>query len=152
MDLGNTNCISITRLNKGGIMSRRTKTNWLLFLAVVLTTTGLLAFNHSQRVTDSFRNNTFDTIELDFSASPNPFDAQTFISINSAEPFTVNLVVKDRYGEVVRDLFGGELKVGHNIFPWDGTDDNGIRLAPDKYTCELTMGRFTSRTIILILK
>ena len=91
---------------------------------------------------------------VEFSASPNPFDEYTVISIFVDEPLRGSIVISDDDGNVVNNLFNGSLKNGFNNIYWYGQNDEGLQLPRGRYSCELIVDqlRYTSRTIILILK
>ncbi len=106
----------------------------------------------AQRVTRDLIN-VEETGDIQFFATPNPFETFTVISAVVENDFPGTIIVKDRRGRIVKTIFDGEIKEGLNEYQWDGTNDDGKPLSPNKYLCELTLGtRYTSRTIILILK
>ncbi len=133
-------------------MKRTKLRSWFVFLAVAVVTTSLFGLSHTLKSPEVDIRIIDNQYELDLSANPNPFKDYTFITVATSEDISGSLIIKNQQGEIVKELFHGGFKVGDNVFVWDGTNDNGSYLAPDRYVCELTMGRFTSRTIILILK
>jgi hypothetical protein len=133
-------------------MKRTKLRSWFVFLTVAVVTTSLFGLSHSFKLNEADTRVIDYQYELDLSANPNPFDDYTFITVATAEDISGSLIIKNQQGEIVKELYQGGFKAGNNVFVWDGTDDMGSSLSPDRYLCELTVGRFTSRTIILILK
>ncbi len=131
----------------------------ILFLLLVLVAfSGLMAADTIEtlsitKLQSKFLNNDLSNIECNLSADPNPFDYFTIITTEVAESVSGTITIKDRYGSVVKDLYSGFFKQGDNRVVWYGDDNEGISLSPGSYQCELVLGgRYTSRTIILILK
>lgn len=127
----------------------------ILVLLLLAATTGLVAL-YSQNLNLVARNEVRlkgSEIEVDLSASPNPFDTFTVITATVPESLRGSVIISDQNHNVVNELYNGEFVEGKNNFTWDGKDFAGDQLSPGRYICEVTLGtRYTSRTIILILK
>lgn len=86
-----------------------------------------------------------------FPCRPNPFNPATTISYEVQEPATVDLVVYDVTGKVVRRLASGEaVLAGRREIAWDGRDEAGQTAAAGVYLCRLSAGG-DSRTIRMVL-
>jgi hypothetical protein len=138
-------------------MSNKRASRNIFLLLILLATTSLIALNTGSIITageptdgDNLR---FTEMEFDMSANPNPFDEFTIISVTLMESTQGSMIIKDRNNNIVNNLYSGTFKNGVNEVTWNGFNDFGLRLPPGRYLCELHLGdRYTSRTIILILK
>ena len=84
--------------------------------------------------------------------SPNPFNEQTTISVVLPCDSHVRLIVKDEKEHVLHTIFVGQMSAGIHSFIWDGTTEEGERLASGRYVLELEQQRLTSVKRIIILK
>ena len=70
-----------------------------------------------------------------------PESGDTSIRYRLAEPAaTVQVIVLDGQGKVVRNAVGGNL-AGENLLRWDGVDASGRPLPPGEYTVRVTAER-----------
>jgi flagellar hook assembly protein FlgD len=91
--------------------------------------------------------------KMDLQANPNPMKEYTEITFTLDSAQSVNLVITDSKGIVLRTIFNGELQKGKHGFGWDGSDYTNTRLPEGKYIIELnTESKFTSVKKIIILK
>ncbi|MCD4828294.1 MAG: T9SS type A sorting domain-containing protein [Candidatus Cloacimonetes bacterium] len=90
--------------------------------------------------------------EATFTISPNPVDEVTTITVFLPANTTISLTVEDNRGTILHTLYTGALSAGVHNFEWDGTTEDGERLAPGPYTVDLQDERFTSVKRIIILK
>jgi len=136
----------------GGKMKLKGFIPKLMILAIIITATSLPAAVNNFTY-QSFNSNQFRSInDIDFFANPNPFEDFTVITVSVFTPTSGSLVIENCSGKVVKELHNGWFN-GTMDFVWEGTDSDGNQLAPGFYNCKLTTGnRYTSRTIILILK
>jgi hypothetical protein len=82
---------------------------------------------------------------------PNPFNPMTTIRYSLPEASDVSLVVYDAAGHRVRTLVGGSMPPGNHEVPWDGVDDDGVRVASGVYFYRLEAGVFVqTRRMVLI--
>ena len=88
---------------------------------------------------------------------PNPFNPETWIPYQLAEPAEVALTVYDMNGEIVRHIALGYQAAGmyqsrSRAAYWDGRNQLGEPLASGLYFYTLTAGEFTATRRMLILK
>ena len=88
---------------------------------------------------------------------PNPFNPETWIPYQLAEPAAVTLTIYDMSGKVVRRLAVGHQAAGiyrsrSRAVYWDGRNQLGEPLASGLYFYTLTAGEFTETRRMLILK
>ena len=88
---------------------------------------------------------------------PNPFNPETWIPYQLAEPAAVTLTVYDMNGEIVRHIALGYQAAGmyrsrSRAAYWDGRNQLGEPLASGLYFYTLTAGEFTETRRMLILK
>ena len=88
---------------------------------------------------------------------PNPFNPETWIPYQLAEPAAVTLTIYDMNGEMVRRLAVGHQAAGmyrsrSRAAYWDGRNQLGEPLASGLYFYTLTAGEFTETRRMLILK
>jgi hypothetical protein len=97
----------------------------------------------------------FSTRPIDFRLVqnyPNPFNPETQISFSLPERTTVLLAVYNIRGRKVRQLIEGTLPGGSYKIAWDGTDDQGNRLASGIYFCRLSSGPRVSTSKMILMK
>ncbi|MBW6516211.1 MAG: hypothetical protein K0B81_06320 [Candidatus Cloacimonetes bacterium] len=127
---------------------------FLLLILVILT--GSITANTDDICipeVDDTNNIEFFIDNLRFTASPNPFEDYTVLTVYVSESIRGSITIKDRLGNTVNNLYSGLFKLGDNYIMWNGADDYGFSLDAGSYLCELHFeDRYTSRTIILILK
>jgi beta-glucanase (GH16 family) len=84
--------------------------------------------------------------------APNPFNPSTTIAYDLPERSTVDLVVYDTAGRVVRTLVAAEnVAAGRHEVVWNGRDDDGRPTASGVYFCRLVAGGYSeTRRITLI--
>ena len=88
---------------------------------------------------------------------PNPFNPETWIPYQLAEPAEVTLTIYDMNGEMVRRLALGHQTAGmyrsrSRAIYWDGRNHLGESVASGLYFYSLTAGDFTATRRMLILK
>lgn len=83
---------------------------------------------------------------------PNPFNPETQISFFLSERASVSLVVYNIFGQKVKGLISVILPAGSYKVTWDGTDDQGNRLASGVYFCRLSAGENTSTSKMVLMK
>ncbi len=71
---------------------------------------------------------------------PNPASAQTALSYALPASGHVTLQIFDVRGRLVRTLTDGEQEAGTHTASWNGTADNGRRVALGMYLAKLTVG------------
>ena len=88
---------------------------------------------------------------------PNPFNPETWIPYQLAEPAEVTLTIYDMNGHLIRRLAVGHQAAGiyrsrNRAIYWDGRNQLGEPLASGLYFYTLTAGEFTATRRMLILK
>lgn len=71
---------------------------------------------------------------------PNPFDDSTVIKFEIGETTNISLKVYNLAGQLVSTIYEGEKQPGVYTINWDGTDDNGVKLASGLYLYTLEAG------------
>jgi hypothetical protein len=88
-----------------------------------------------------------DPVPIAFSApapAPNPFTAGTMVGFELPVPRKVKVSIFGLDGRRVRTLMNGDRGAGrHRVF-WDGTDDNGRRVAAGVYFAHITAGDYSA--------
>ena len=92
-----------------------------------------------------------------FANYPNPFNPETWIPYQLAEPADVTLAIYDMNGQLVRRLVVGHQAAGmyqsrSRAAYWDGRNQLGESVASGLYFYTLTAGDFTETRRMLILK
>ncbi len=82
---------------------------------------------------------------------PNPFSSSVTLPMALAAPDEVRVGVYDVAGRLRRELFRGELAAGRADLVWDGSDDQGHRLARGVYFARATspLGEPVVRIVLL---
>jgi hypothetical protein len=75
---------------------------------------------------------------------PNPLASGTAIRYALPRPAQVELRIYDVSGTLVRRLADGVQPAGYQSAYWNGSDDQGRRVAPGVYYCRLQAGDFTA--------
>ena len=88
---------------------------------------------------------------------PNPFNPETWIPYQLAEPAEVTLTIYDIRGRVVRTLALGNQPVGiyqsrSKAVHWDGRNHLGEKVATGVYFYTLKVGDYTATRKLLIRK
>lgn len=88
------------------------------------------------------------------SASPNPFNPATHISIGipAAVSGKVKLTVMDARGREIVVLNNAPLHPGHHGFAWNGADNRGRPVSTGVYLIELRAARFMERMRVVLIK
>lgn len=136
-------------MRRKGLMTK------LVILAVIITSTSLVAFFKSYSPNGVIANRFSNSDNNVMTANPNPFKDFTVITVNFDDPIQGSLIIEDSDGRFIAEIHRGFFD-GTMDFVWDGTDGHGKRLPKGTYHAHLNTNnqgnRYTSRTIILILK
>jgi hypothetical protein len=82
---------------------------------------------------------------------PNPFNPLTKIRFTVPQDGPVNLAVYDVAGRRIKTLVDGHCRADFYSVTWDGTNDNGSRVASGVYFYCLTAGKHSmSRKLVLL--
>jgi flagellar hook assembly protein FlgD len=72
---------------------------------------------------------------------PNPFDSRqesTTISFHVPADTRVTVRIYDLFGTLVREYPSRHANAGTNTLVWDGTDNDGVKVAKGGYLCTVT--------------
>jgi subtilisin-like proprotein convertase family protein len=83
---------------------------------------------------------------------PNPFNPMTNIRFDLPQSSRVNLQIFDIGGRLVRTLVDDQLPAASHVFPWDGTDDTGRRVASGTYTFRIITSRQAAAGKMMLVK
>jgi len=84
--------------------------------------------------------------------APNPFNPSTRIAFSITEPGQVAVEIFSLDGRLVRTLLHGQRRIGEHSLSWNGTNDDGGRVASGAYFCRLVRGDFSDTVKLLLLK
>ncbi len=84
--------------------------------------------------------------------APNPLVGRSRLAFELLRASTVELVVHDVAGRIVRTLASGTYPAGrHEVF-WDASDANGSAVAPGVYFVRFAAGAFQAHERVLVLR
>jgi cytochrome c peroxidase len=83
---------------------------------------------------------------------PNPFNAQTAIAYELAQPAQVEIRVYNVLGQPLRRLFLGWQPAGSHLIYWDGRDDAGRPVSSGPYLVAAHLGRTPHVHRVLLLR
>ena len=95
-----------------------------------------------------------DTPELTrlISAYPNPFGSSTTIAFELSKPLRVRIAMYDVMGRKVATLNDGMMAPGSHSVKWKGLGDDGRRLAPGVYLCQMAAGGVTQTKKVALVR
>jgi hypothetical protein len=83
---------------------------------------------------------------------PNPFNPETDILFSLPERTQVSLVIYNILGEKVRILVTGDMDAGIHTIHWDGTDEDGNKVASGIYFYRLKADDFAETKKMILMK
>lgn len=83
---------------------------------------------------------------------PNPFNPATKIEYSLERQGRVKILIYNTLGQLVRSLTDEIEPAGNHSANWDGTDDQGEKVASGVYFYQLKMDDFTSSKKMILLK
>ena len=83
---------------------------------------------------------------------PNPFNPQTTVQFDLAQPAHVDLTVYDLAGRRVATLVREAYPAGHHRQIWLGRDDSGRQVASGVYLVRLKAGAVTDLKKVMLVK
>lgn len=83
---------------------------------------------------------------------PNPFNINTLISFDLPYSSAVNVSIYNVLGQVVRELYTGQLEAGNHQYLWDGTGSNGDYVTSGIYFYRLQAESFDKTKKMLLVK
>jgi hypothetical protein len=84
--------------------------------------------------------------------SPNPFNPETKINFSLANAGQTELKVYNVRGELVKTLLKDRVDAGSHTLYWNGTSDNGSKVASGVYFCKIKQGKNSETHKMLLLK
>ncbi len=90
--------------------------------------------------------------EIELSNYPNPFNPSTTIRFNIDRDELIKLEIFNLKGQIVKELFNGQLSPGHHTKTWNGTDDNNQRVSSGIYFCRLHTVTKARATKLMLIK
>jgi len=87
------------------------------------------------------------------SAYPNPFSVSTSITLNvGKEKQPIQIEIYNLRGQKIITLVQDELESGQHNILWNGTDENGRRVASGVYLCKMHSKDRTQSIKLMVLK
>lgn len=83
---------------------------------------------------------------------PNPFNPSTTIDFALPQAGEVSLAVFNSNGQLVKRLVAGRMPAGRHSMVWDGTNDQGERVATGMYLYVMQAGKFTAQRKLVLAK
>jgi len=83
---------------------------------------------------------------------PNPFNPETIIKFTLPQASDISLTVYNLLGQKVTGLADGFFTAGQHSVRWDGTDNNGTRVASGIYFYRLTGDNFVQTHKMILMK
>ena len=83
---------------------------------------------------------------------PNPFNPATKISYALPQTSQVQLKIYNLRGELVKTLHDGEQAAGYHFIEWDGTNNDGVKVATGMYLYKLTANNFVETKKMVFAK
>ena len=83
---------------------------------------------------------------------PNPFNPRTVIRYQLPEASEVKLLIYNTQGQVVRTLVSGQIPAGNHSIMWNGTADDGARVASGVYIYRLETPAFVFQKKLVLTK
>lgn len=83
---------------------------------------------------------------------PNPFNPSTVIKVALPVKQHVSLRVYNIHGELVSTLVNNNLTAGYHQFSWNGTNNNGIKVASGVYFYQVITNGFNQAKKMMLLK
>jgi hypothetical protein len=78
-----------------------------------------------------------DATDMVLTNTPNPVIESTTISLNISVAGNYKLAIYDLQGNLVKELFAGDLNAGPSVYEWNTTDVNGQSILPGVYVYKL---------------
>jgi flagellar hook assembly protein FlgD len=86
-------------------------------------------------------------------ANPNPMEKSTMITVSVECDIRVDVVIENLNGEVIKNIYSGELRAGNHEFLWTRLDNVGQIVPEGSYNISVNFNtRYTSTKKTLILK
>jgi hypothetical protein len=83
---------------------------------------------------------------------PNPFNPETWINYELPSISQVRIAIFNLSGQLIRTLFDGQQSAGRYVVSWDGTTDDGDRVASGVYLVRMEAGKFVAMRKMIVTK
>jgi hypothetical protein len=83
---------------------------------------------------------------------PNPFNSSTIIEFDMPATETINMVILDIRGRVVRNLIDNQERFGFQSVQWDAKNDDGDNVSSGVYFYQIRSSNFNAVGKLLYLK
>lgn len=83
---------------------------------------------------------------------PNPFNPETWIAFDLPEAVNVNIVIYNTLGQKVKTLVNEPTAAGSYKILWDGTNDQGVRVASGVYIYTIKAGSFVEAKKMTLMR
>ena len=83
---------------------------------------------------------------------PNPFNSATIIEFDMPATETINMVILDIRGRVVRNLIDNQERFGYQSVQWDAKNDDGDNVSSGVYFYQIRSSNFNAVGKLLYLK
>ncbi len=83
---------------------------------------------------------------------PNPFNPSTIIEYSIPKASNVNISVYNNLGQLVKTLISETEEEGFYSAVWDGTNQNGVKLASGMYIYKISANNFVESKKMILLK
>jgi flagellar hook assembly protein FlgD len=87
-----------------------------------------------------------------FQNSPNPFNPTTIITYNLPRDAKVDLVIFNMLGQKVKTVVNGFQTAQQYKIQWDGTNDNGVKVASGIYIYQLRSDNNLATKKMILMK
>ena len=82
---------------------------------------------------------------------PNPFTSRTSLCFTLVNEGPISLIIYDINGKIVRDFPRTYYNSGTSFIEWDRHDNQGNKVLPGIYTCQINQGN-DSKSILIIVQ
>ena len=120
-------------------------------VSIAVTDIQKLLFTNLTEINDTANQQPVQTFQL-LNNYPNPFNPTTTIEYQIPENSTVTVSVFDINGKLVKNLVKAEQNAGLHQIAWDGTNQNGIKVASGIYIYLVKAGNLSSSKTMILLK
>lgn len=83
---------------------------------------------------------------------PNPFNPSTTIKYQLPKRAEVSITVYNALGQIVKTLVGNSVEPGYHQVTWDGTNQNGAKVASGIYIYRMVAGDFVKAHKLILMK
>ncbi|MDZ7269942.1 MAG: cadherin-like domain-containing protein [candidate division KSB1 bacterium] len=143
------------RFNGRDFLRGATTYHWLVYARdAEFTTASADTFRFTTAAVTAVENQTGQTpttfaLEQNY---PNPFNPSTTIGFALPQANDMSLAIFNSNGQLVKRLVAGRMPAGRHSVVWDGTNDQGERVATGMYLYVIKAGSFTAQRKLVLAK